>query len=57
MVEIPPVNAGFPLILGRSKEGAMVRIGHVMTVVKPEELKKAVDSLAIDIELENKEKR
>ena len=38
----------FDLVLAHSKEGIVVRIGHAMTVIDPDELVKEVEKLVSD---------
>ena len=53
MTTIHPTDSTlFDLVLAHSKEGIVIRIGHAMTVVDPDDLKRQVDALATDILLE-----
>jgi len=48
----PTDNTLFELVLSKSAEGIVVRIGHAFTVVDPADLVREAEILAADIKLE-----
>ena len=50
LIELKPIGNNFALFIGRAEEGIMLRIDHKMTVVKPDELRKAIEQLSSDYE-------